>query len=116
MPKFPKTTKVQLWRQAEPYQDAAGAWHQPRPTHIADYWACFRGISNELLFQQTGKWAKPTISLTITRPKHNAPRLDDRIRYSGCFYRVREANDLTGQVGHDMKLVCELDENYPYPE
>ena len=79
---------------------------------MATFWANFKGTDYSLLYQQTGIWAKPTFDATLTRPKHNAPRIGDHIRHEGAFYIVRQVNDLTGQVGHDMRLTCELDEDY----
>lgn len=112
MPKFHKTTKVELWRNSDSYQDSAGSWHAGRPTQIATWWACFKGKDYSLLYQNTGRWAKPLFEITIARPKFTKPKLGDHIRHEGKFYIVREINDLTGQVGHDMTLTCELDEDY----
>ena len=109
MPKYHKTTRVELWRTPETWQDATGAWHTERPTQIATFWANFKGTDYSLLYQNTGVWAKPTFEVTLTRPKHNAPRLGDRIKHDGKLYIVKQVNDLSGQVGHDMKLTCVLD-------
>ena len=112
MPKFPKTTKVELWRTSDSYQDSTGSWHKGRPAQIATWWACFRGKDYSLLYQTTGVWAKPTFEATITRPRFSVPKVGDHIRHDGEFYIVRAVDDLTGQVGHDMKLTCELDQEY----
>ncbi len=112
MPKYQKTTKIELWRNEDRYQDNTGSWHAGRAVQLADLWCCFKGKDYSLLYQQTGVWAKPIFEVTITRPKHLKVRLGDHVRHDGDFYIVRQINDLTGQVGHDMKLVCELDADF----
>ena len=112
MPKYHKTTKVELWRTADDWQDNTGSWHAGRPTQIATLWACFKGRDYSLLYQSTGRWAKPLFDITVTRPKFTRPGIGDHIRHDGKFYIVRQVNDLTGQVGRDMTLTCELDVDY----
>lgn len=112
MPKYQKTTRIELWRTPDEWQDAAGAWHQERPTHVATYWACFKGRDYSLLYQNTGVWAKPMFEATLTRPRFTTIKVGDHIRLDGAFYIVRQINDLTGQIGHDMTLVCELDTEF----
>ena len=112
MPKFQKNSKIELWRNEENYQDEAGGWHSGRPSHIATYWACVKGVDYKVLFQNSAEWGKPAIEATITRPRTNAPRLKDHIRHDGEFFIVVQVNELTGQVGHDMRFVCEADPDY----
>ena len=112
MPKYPKTTKVELWQDGKSWQDEAGAWHAGRPTQVADLWANVKGRDYSMLYQTQGVWAKPILDLTITRPKFTLPRIGDHIRHQGQFYKVTQINDLTAQVGHDMRITCELDEEY----
>ena len=112
MPKFHKTTRVELWRTTGDYIDNEGVWHEGRPTQIANFWACFRGIDYKLMYQSWGVATKPLFEITITRGKFSVPHIGDHMRYNNDFYVVKQVNDLTGQVGHDMKLICELDENF----
>ena len=112
MPRYPKTTKVELWRTSNSYQDSEGSWHQGRPMQIATFWANFKGVDYKLMYQSWGEATKPLFEITITRGKFSVPHIGDHMRYGGDFYIVKQVNDLTGQVGHDMKLICELDEGY----
>lgn len=112
MPKYHKTTKVELWRCDDSYQDVSGAWHEGRPRQIATFWACFKGRNYDLLYQSTGVWAKPTFDVTITRPKFTVPVLGDHIKWAGEFYVVRQINDLTGRPNSDMTLTVELDGDF----
>ena len=112
MPKYPKTTRIELWRTADDWQDVTGSWHRGRPTQVATYWANFKGTDYSLLYQSTGVWAKPTFDVTITRPKRTKIRLGDHIKHDGKFYVVKQINDLTGEVGRDMRLTCEHDAEF----
>lgn len=112
MPRYQKTTKVELWRTGESWQDEAGAWHDGRPTHRADLWANVKGRDYSEYYAIHGTWVKPCIDFTITRPRFTVPRLGDHIRYNGDFYKITQVNELTGQVGKDMRITCELDERF----
>jgi len=112
MSQHPKTTKVELWRTTDSYIDAEGNEVEGRPTQIAAFWANFKGVNYELLYQSWGATTKPLFEITITRGKFSVPHIGDHIRHDGKFYMVKQVNDLTGQVGHDMRMICELDENF----
>ena len=112
MPNYPKTTRVEYWRTTDSFQDLSGAWHQGRPMQVGTFWGNFKGKDYSLLYQTTGVWSKPVFEITITRPKHNAPKVGDHMRHDGAFYEIKQVNDLTGAVGADMRLICELDEYY----
>ena len=112
MPNHQKTTRVELWRTTGDYVDDEGSWHQGRPTQIATYWGNFKGVDYSLLYQSWGTFTKPLFEITITRGKFSVPHIGDHMRHEGEFYLVKQVNDLTGQVGHDMKLICELDADF----
>ena len=112
MPDHQKTTRVELWRTTDDYVDLEGSWHAGRPAQIATFWGNFKGVNYELLYQSWGATIKPLFEITITRGRFSVPQIGDHMRHEGKFYMVKQVNDLTGQVGHDMKLLCELDENF----
>ena len=112
MPDHHKTTRIELWRTLDDYVDDEGSWHEGRPTQVATFWGNFKGVNYELTYQSWGAIDKPLFEVTITRGKFSVPRIGDHMRYNGDFYMVKQVNDLTGQVGHDMKLLCELDADF----
>ena len=112
MPDHHKTTRIELWRTLDDYVDDEGSWHEGRPTQVATFWGNFKGIDYKLLYQSWGVTDKPLFEITITRGKFSVPHIGDHMRYKGDFYAVKQVNDLTGQVGHDMKLICELDSDF----
>lgn len=112
MPDHHKTTRIELWRTADSYIDLEGNEVEGTPTHIATFWGNFKGVNYELTYQSWGAIDKPLFEVTITRGKFSVPRIGDHMRYNGDFYMVKQVNDLTGQVGHDMKLLCELDTSF----
>lgn len=112
MPDHHKTTRIELWRTLDDYVDDEGSWHEGRPTQVATFWGNFKGIDYKLLYQSWGVTDKPLFEITITRGKFSVPHIGDHMRYKGDFYIVKQVNDLTGQVGHDMKLICELDSDF----
>lgn len=114
MPKYPKTTKIELWRDGEAWQDEEGTWHNDEPHMVTELWTNLKGDDFRLLYQMYGRWAKPTFDLTITRPKTTkfVPTLGDHIAYGGEYYIIRQINHLTGQPGRDMRVTCELDADY----
>ena len=109
MPKYHKTTRIELWRNSKGHQDEEGAWHAGRLTQVADLWACLSGRDYREFYAMQGTWARPILDFVITRPKFSVPHLGDRIRYEGNFYEIVQVNELTGQVGHDMRITCELE-------
>ena len=112
MPKYPKTSKIELWKNADQWQDETGAWHAGRPRQIANFWASVRGHDNSLVYDQTGQWGRHVITATIARPKWQTPELADHIKYDGKFWIVRAIGDLSFAWGSDMKLTLELDPDY----
>lgn len=112
MPKFLKDTMIELWQDEPSYQDSAGAWHGGGHMQVATLWCSFKGKAYTELYQTQGIWAEPVFEATIERPRKLKIRVGDHVRHDGEFYRVQQINDLTGRPRSDMKLVCQLDEQY----
>lgn len=108
MPRYLKDTKLEVWRDQEAWQDDAGAWHSGGSYLAGTVWGNFKGTDYSEFYALHARWEEPTFKATITRPIFDV-EIGDHVRYKGTFYQVKTIDDLTGKIGRDMKLTCQLD-------
>lgn len=111
MPKYQKDVKLEVWRDLPGKQDAEGAWHNDGNFKAGTVWANVKGTNYSEFYALHAKWAEPIFNATITRPSWDV-MLGDHVAYKGKWYQVKTIDDLTGKVGRDMKLVCQLDSRF----
>jgi len=111
MPRYQKDVKLEIWKDGTPSQDEAGAWHAGVPYMAGSVWANLKGVDYSEFYALHASWPEPTFNATVTRPSW-AIGVGDHVKHRGDFYEVKTINDLTGRIGRDMKLVCQLDTRF----
>ena len=111
MPKYLKDTRFEIWKRGEESQDEAGGWHEGEPYLAGTVWGNLKGSDFSTFYALHAKWAEPIFKITVTRPSWPI-ELGDHVRYASKWYAIRTIDELTGKVGRDMKLTCQLDTRF----
>ena len=111
MPRYQKDAKLSIWKPGQPYQDATGAFHKGEPYLAGVVWGNVKGVDYSEFYELHARWAEPTFKATVTRPSFEIC-VGDHVGHRGKWFEVKSIDDLTGRVGHDMKLTCQLDSRF----
>lgn len=111
MPKYLKDAKLEVWKRRDAYQDEAGAWHEGEAYKAGTVWGNLKGVDYSEFYALHARWAEPTFKATVTRPSWEI-EVGDHIKHREKFYTVKSIDELTGKVGRDMKLTCQLDSRF----
>lgn len=111
MPKYQKDVKLDIWKDNEPTQDRAGAWHGEGNRKVGSVWANVRGMKYDNYYAIHASWPKETFVATVTRPSFEI-EVGDHTKRSDKYYKIVSIDDLTAKPGRDMKLVLEIDPQF----
>jgi hypothetical protein len=109
MPKHIKDNKVGYYEYHSNERDEHGIVHGAHLEHVTDVWASVLGAPYSLEYN-VGAWRNNRIvTVVFTRLRTFDPKCGDYILYKGQMYEIKDINDLTGEIGKDVKLTCEYD-------
>ena len=111
MPRYQKNSKIQVFRDRPAYQDSEGSFHDDGNVKLGTLWANVRGKDFSETYALNSVWVEPVFTMTVSRPTYDILPGDHVIHRGRCF-EVKTVNDLTGQLGHDMVLVVQADDQF----